>query len=126
MEKDDLSYLLVSAVKETEEDKEKERQAINTFVSADPDDYDEEGQYEGDDEYDDDLMYIEEPEYHIISEGLSMVNRYIHQITEIQALPDIQQPLLSVNDFSELMQALQDLRHETLPTRNLACDYQVV
>ena len=126
MEKDDLSYLLVSAVEETEEDKEKERQATATFVSADPDDYDEEGNYEGDDEYDDDLMYIEEPEYHIISEGLSMVNRYIHQIIKIQALPDIQQPLLSINDFSELMQALQDLRHETLPTRNLACDYESV
>jgi len=124
MSKDDLKILLTPAVEETAEEKEEEKKAIATFVDACPNDYDDEGNYDGEDEYDDDLMYIEEPEYHIISEGLSMVNKRIQQITEILALPRGQQPPLSINDFSELMQALHDLKHETLLTRNFACDYE--
>jgi len=120
---EELKFLLTPAVEETEEEKEEEKKAITTFVSANPSDYDDEDEYE--DEYFDDLMYIEEQEYHIICEGLSMVNKNIQQITELLALPREQQPLLSINDFSELIQALQDLKHETFPTRNLACDYQI-
>jgi hypothetical protein len=126
MSKDDLKILLTPAVEETAEEKEEEKKAIATFVAACPDDYDDEGNYDGEDEYDDDLMYIEEPEYHIVCEGLSMVNKRIQQITEILALPRGQQPPLSINDFSELTQALQDLKHETFPTRNLTCNYELV
>ncbi len=124
---EELKLLLTPAVEETAEEKEEEKKAIATFVSACPNDYDEEGNYDGEDEYfDDDLMFIEEQEYHIICEGLSMTNKYIQQITELLALPRGQQPPLSINDFSELIQALQDLKHETFPTRNLACNYEIV
>lgn len=123
---DELKLLLTSAVEETEEDKEEERKATATFVSADPDDYDDEGNYEDEYDEDEDLMYIDEDDYHIICEGLSTVNKYGRQITEILTLPREQQPSLSINDFSELMQALQDLKHETYPTRNLTCNYQSV
>ena len=128
---EELKLLLIPAVEETEEEKEEERKATATFVSANPDDYDDEGNEDEDDEddeddeyFEDDLLYIEEPEYYIVCEGLAMANKRIQQIIEILALPRGQQPPLSINDFSELMQALQDLRHETFPTRNLACNYQ--
>ena len=120
---DELKLLLFPAVEETEKEKEEEKKAIATFVSADPNDYEDEDEDEYEDE-DEDLMYIEESEYHIICEGLSMANKYIQQITELLALQE--QPLLSVNDFSELMQALQDLKHETLSTYDLACNYREV
>lgn len=127
MEKDDLSYVLVSAVEETEKDKEIEKQADATFVSADPEDYNEEGYYEGDDIFEEEeRYYIENSDFHMLVNTIQSAQYILDDISIIlTAETEEQLPLLSVNNFSELTQLLSETKSRALVTKDLACDYVV-
>lgn len=122
---DELANLLKPAVEETDEEKEEQKKAEHTFVAADPDDYDDNGEYEGDDEeYEDEDRYcIETDDFNIVANAVTVFRAYLHRIENILQRDREEQPILTINDFGEVCQAMQSLRQETLPSRNLACDY---
>jgi len=121
---DELANLLKPAVEETDEEKEEQKKAEHTFVAADPDDYNDDGEYEGDDEeYEEDRYCIETDDFNIVANAVTVFRAYLHRIENILQRDREEQPILTINDFGEVCQAMQSLRQETLPSRNLACDY---
>ena len=127
MEKDDLSYLLVSAIEETEEDKEIEKQAVNTFVDADPEDYyedeDLEDYYYEDEENDEERHGIETDVYNTFYDARQTMLRIQRNIA---TRTDEQLPSLPIDIFSELNHLLSETKSKTTITKDLACDYTVL
>ena len=120
MKKDDLSYILVSAVEETEEDKEIEKQANTTFVSADPDDYDEEG-YDEEEGY-----YIDADAFDTLANTIQSMQHILNNVsTLLTARTDEQLTSLPVNAFSELTHLLSATKSKALIIKDMACDYTI-